>query len=507
MSQRKWIGPKLILSITTVCCFMWLVSCSQQFEPKATVAAKASAKPMNILMIAVDDLNHWARHLNRNSQTISPNIDALAAKGMSFHRAYAPAAICNATRSALMMGLRPSTSGVYQNGRDWRSVMASGQSLPAYFKANGYKVMGGGKIFHNDKVVRLEEWDYYYYQSKHPKKYQLSAQEQATTERIGAKHNNSYIVGKLPIAQLAGGDDVVGDYHVARWAADELAKEHDKPFFMAVGIFRPHLPWEVPKKYFDLYPEESLNLPPYKEDDLEDLPNNVQAAEEHTIILKDGTWKKAIQAYLASITYADVQIGRVLDALEKSPYKDNTMIVLWGDHGWHLGEKHRWRKFALWEEATRTPYIWYVPGLTKPGSQTSTPVDLQSLWPTLSQLSGLAKPDFVEGHSIAPLLHNPEFNWTVPALTTHGFGNHAIRWQEYRYIQYRNKTEELYDHTNDPYEWYNQATNSNYIEQKQQMQRWLPTINRQWDEAAKLFGGDPAYSEFKKSHAVTKNEK
>ena len=502
------IGKRLSLVVPlTLSIAALLSSCSQQSAPKKLESpATQAAKPMNIVMIAVDDLNHWVGHLKRNQQVQTPNIDSLAAKGVSFHRAYAPSAICNATRTAMMTGLRPNTSGVYSNGRDWRSVVGSGRSLPAFFKQNGYEVLGGGKIFHNDQVIRQEEWDYYYYQDKHSVKYELSNAEQAEVAQSGVTTDNPYKVGMLPINQLKGGDDVLNDYHVARWAADEAGKVHEKPFFLAVGIFRPHLPWGVPKKYFDMYPVDSLDLPPYKEDDLLDLPNGIQAAAEHELILKEGSWKKAIQAYLASITYADVQIGRVLEAIEKGPNKDNTMIVLWGDHGWHLGEKHRWRKFALWEEATRTPYIWYVPGLTPEGGHTDTPIDLQSLWPTLAQLSGLKAPDYVEGHSIATLLAQPNANWQIPAITTQGFNNHAIRWQDYRYISYSSGGEEFYNHDTDPYEWDNMAKAQQYQQAKQHMKISLPALNRDWSEAAKIYGGESAFNQFKEAHAVTTND-
>ncbi|MCM2679505.1 sulfatase [Echinimonas agarilytica] len=477
----------------------------------ATEAQSSSQKPMNILMIAVDDLNHWVGNLNRNQQVKTPNIDALASKGMSFQRAYAPAAICNATRSAMMTGLRPSTSGVYSNGRDWRSVVGPHRSLPAFFKANGYKTLGGGKIFHKDSVARLEEWDYYYFQNKHPETFSLSTEEQAEVDARGPEKNNRYKIGKLPISELAGGDDVLNDYHVARWASAELSKTHEQPFFMSVGIFRPHLPWAVPKKYFEMYPEQSIELPPYKEDDLADLPKGKnKPAVEHTMILKEGGWKRAIRAYLASVTYADAQVGRVLEALENGPNKDNTMIVLWGDHGWHLGEKHRWRKFALWEEATRTPYIWVVPGVTTPNSATETPVDLQSIWQTMANISGLDAPNYVEGENLIPLLENANASWHTPALTTQGYKNHAVRYKQLRLIQYANGTEEFYDHSVDPYEWENLAGQpaklAPYAADIAKMRNYLPTHNREWNEASKLYGGDPAYAKFKKTKMVDTND-
>ncbi|WP_159084087.1 sulfatase [Saccharobesus litoralis] len=470
---------------------------------QSIAAAKTPERP-NVLMISVDDLNHWVGHLGRNKQAITPNIDRLAAKGMSFHRAYSPSAICNATRAAMMTGLRPSTSGIYENGRDWRSVVGSGQSLPAFYKQNGYSVLGGGKIFHNDRVIRDEEWDFYLLAKTLKQKYQLEGQDKIDAELAKADGpSKKYKNGKLSIVQMATGDDAIWDYHVARWAADEVSKQHDKPFFIAAGIFRPHLPWHVPKKYFDMYPLDNIKIPPHIKNDLDDLPYEPSNKSEHDMILEEGSWKSAIQGYLASVTYADVQVGRILDALEQGPNADNTIVVLWGDHGWHLGEKHRWRKFALWEEATRTPYVWYAPGVTKPNSKTDTPVDLQSLWPTLAELTHTKAPDFVEGDSLVKLLSQPNASWTQPAITTQGFNNHAIRYQHYRYISYRQGGEEFYDHSNDPYEWYNKAGSDKYKAKQVELKAMIPSLNRQWQDAAKIYGGDPKYNKLKKSKMVT----
>ena len=447
------------------------------------------AKP-NVLMIAVDDLNHWVGHLGRNKQAITPNIDRLAARGMSFHRAYAPAAICNATRTSMLSGIRPHRSGVYMNRPDWRSVVGPGFTLPDFFREQGYYVAGGGKLFHHAKI-REGQWDFYYDKNN---RYQLEdhdASQEHATLALG------YRIGAFEVEEMAGRDDVLSDYHVARWAADELMKKHDKPFFIAAGIFRPHLPWMVPKKYFDLFPEQSIELPPYKKNDLDDLPNHGVAKNDHVRILEqgEGAWKRAIRAYLASMAYADRQVGRILDALDSSPYRDNTIVVLWGDHGWHFGEKHWWRKARLWEESTRTPYIWVVPGVTKPGSKTETAVDLQSLWPSLAELIDARLPMHVDGASIKTLLDSPDAVWSVPALTTQGFNNHAIRFQQYRYIRYNNGAQELYDHANDPYEWTNLAGRKEHQATIAKLNRWIPRLNRTSDDASVIFKGESRYAQ------------
>ena len=185
-------------------------------------------------------------------------------------------------------------------------------------------------------------------------------------------------------------DQDLADWRITDYAIEQLGKKHDKPFFLACGLHKPHLPWVVPRKYYDLFPLDSIELPPHKKDDLADVPaTGVRMAKpggDHKTILESKRWKAAIQSYLASIAYTDMNIGRLLDALEKSPHRDNTIIVFWGDHGWHLGEKEHWRKFSLWEESARSPFIWVAPGVTKPGTISERPVDFMSIYPTLCEL-------------------------------------------------------------------------------------------------------------------------
>ena len=191
-------------------------------------------------------------------------------------------------------------------------------------------------------------------------------------------------------------DEDLGDWHSVNYCIEQLGKKRDKPFFLACGLIKPHLPWAVPQKYYDMFPRDTIKLPPHLENDFSDIPkfaHGVGTSGDHPKFLKSGRWKDAIQSYLATVAFVDVCIGRLLDALEKSPHKDNTVIVLWGDHGWHLGEKQRWRKFTLWEEATRAPLIWYAPGVTKADTVCSRPVDFLGIYPTLCELAGIDTPD------------------------------------------------------------------------------------------------------------------
>jgi arylsulfatase A-like enzyme len=195
-------------------------------------------------------------------------------------------------------------------------------------------------------------------------------------------------------------------------------------------------------------------------------------------MLSSGRWKEAVQAYLAAIAYCDAQIGRLLDAYDQSPDKDDTVIVFWGDHGWHLGEKEHWRKFALWEEATRMPFIWVVPGVTRPGSVCDRTVDLMSVYPTLCELSGIPIPNHVEGKSIKALLAETNSAWDSPAITTYHRNNHAVRTERWRYIRYADGGEELYDHDVDPYEWRNLANDPDHAAAKKESARRLPAVNK-----------------------------
>ncbi|MCX8035863.1 MAG: sulfatase [Candidatus Sumerlaeia bacterium] len=417
-------------------------------------------KRPNVLFIAIDDLNHWVGYLGRNPQTKSPNIDKLAARGVWFTRSYCAAPVCNPSRAALMSGLRPWTSGVYENNNDWRTVIPEDKPITTTFRKAGYTVCGAGKIYHGS-FERRSEWDDYL---------ESAGKDPQPTGDRG--------VGGIMFAPLDCNDEDLREWKIAQYGIDFLQKKHDKPFFLAIGMHKPHMPWNVPRKYYDLFPVNDINLPPYKEDDLLDLPaaglKMARPEGDHAAMLKSGRWKEAIQAYLAAIAYCDAMVGRLLDAFDKSPYRDNTIICFWSDHGWHLGEKHHWRKFTLWEEATRAPHIWVVPGLTKANQRCDRTVDFMSIYPTLCDLCGIPIPSHVEGKSIRPLLENPSASWELPAMTTYKFKNHTVRTEGWRYIRYADGGEELYDETKDPYEWTNLADNTEYAAKKAELAKWLP---------------------------------
>jgi arylsulfatase A-like enzyme len=430
-------------------------------------AQSAGGQKPNVLFIAVDDLNHWVGHLERNPQAKTPNIDRLAKTGVTFTRAYCAAPVCNPSRAALLSGRRPGATGVYDNQDSFRNAIQPGESLVMQFKNAGYTTLGMGKLWHGG-LGFAEQWT-------------------ATGGRArGGDHGNARVedrsIGGIKFGVMDGGDESVPDTQIADFGIEQLGRKHEKPFFLTLGFHKPHMPWNVPRKYYDLHPLDRIELPPHRTNDLEDVPaaglKMAGPDGDHARVLRSGRWKEAVQAYLAAISYLDGQVGRVLDVYEKSAYATNTIICFWGDHGWHLGEKEHWRKFALWEEATRAPFIWVVPGVTKSGGVCERTVDFMSIYPTLCELAGVPKPAHVEGLSLRQLLADPKAAWSQPALTTFGRNNHAIRTERWRYIRYHDGGEELYDHAADPFEWTNLASKSEHIGLKAELAKWFPKENR-----------------------------
>lgn len=360
-----------------------------------------------------------------------------------------------------MGGRRPWSTGLYYNGDKWKTILPEGQGLTMPFLKAGYRVSGAGKIYHGDQYF-LSEWT----------EYMDSKGLSATGKGVG-KDDGFHLPMKHDLK-----DDDISDWQTVNYCIERLSRKSDQPFFLACGLHKPHLPFAVPRKYFDLFPLETIQLPPYKHDDLADVPARglkmAKADGDHARFVRDGNWKNAIQSYLATVAYTDMNVGRLLDALEKSPERDNTIVVFWGDHGWSFGEKNHWRKFALWEEPTRAPFIVVAPGLTKAGGVSTRPVDFMCIYPTLCELAGLPVPKHVEGTSIVPLLRDPKAAWNKPAITTHGFKNHAVRTEQWRYIRYADGGEELYDEKNDPYEWTNLAGKVEFAATKAELAKWLP---------------------------------
>jgi len=436
-------------------------------------ATFACAQRPNVLFIPIDDMNDWVTHLQGHPQSITPNLDRLAKRGVTFTNAHCAAPACNPSRTALLTGLRPSRTGVYYNSNPWRPVLPDVITLPRHFKDNGYFCAGFGKVYHGSYP---DENDWHIWGNA-----PNDSREPATEN-----HLTDGGVGGIRFGPLGNTDEEMIDHLNVTRAIEQINGKHDKPWFIACGLKKPHMAFSVPKKYFDKFPLESIQLPEVPPDDLDDIPlagiRMAKPDQDHAKIIKSGRWKEAVQAYLATINFADAQVGRLIDALDRSPYKDNTVICLWSDHGWHLGEKQHWRKFALWEEATKAPMIWIVPGVTSANSVCSRPVDYMNIYPTLIDVCGLPAPtnpkgQELDGVSMRTLLADPSAEWDRPALTTYGRNNHALRTQHYRYIKYADGSEELYDHRSDPMEFNNLASDPTLANLKEQLAEWLPQNN------------------------------
>lgn len=441
-------------------------------------------KPMrpNILFIAVDDLNDWIGCLGGHPQSITPNIDRLAASGVLFTNAHCAAPSCNPSRTAIFTGRSPHRSGLYDNRQKMRDVLPDAELLPQALSRQGYYSIGAGKLLHY--FIERPSWDEYFPkgdtdwplpETLYPEKRPL------TLPRGGPWQYIETDWGPLDASDQEFG----GDYSVSEWVSEQLAKEHDKPFFLACGIYRPHEPWFVPKKYFEPFPLDSVQLPPgYRPDDLNDVGTAGQRIANNRYfphIQEHGQWKQGVQSYLASIHFADAMIGRVLEALDKSPNADNTIVILWSDHGWHLGEKEHWQKYTAWRACTRVPLIVRVPEGTqslpegtKP-AKCDRPVNLISLFPTVLELSGLPARAENDGPSLLPLLKDPNGAWSHPSITyldqPGSFGLSADRW---RYIHYANGEEELYDIENDPYEWTNLVHSEDHADRLSDLRKLAP---------------------------------
>lgn len=353
-------------------------------------------------------------------------------------------------------------------------------SLPRFFKDSGYLNFGAGKIFHahtfrasghpgfNDVNAWNDFWPALDWQLPDEIK-------PANVTQL------DFNWGPVIASMDATIDGMTTNYVIERMAETNTLNQSR---FIGAGIYRPHAPWYNPQEFFDLYPIENIQLPPYLANDLDDIDPAHHSNQSMLPIMQAGVWEKAIQAYLSSVSLADEAVGRLLDALDESGRADNTIIVLIGDHGYQLGEKNQREKQTLWERALRVPLIVVAPGVTTPGSRSDVPVSSMDLYPTLVELAGLeaGAPAHLEGgNSLRSLLENPDMEWERAALSTWGMNNHSVRDDRYRFTRYSDGFEELYDHDNDPNEWYNLAGDPAMNSIKERLAAYFPTENaEQW---------------------------
>ena len=449
-------------------------------------ACTGGSERPNVLFVSVDDMNDWVGALGYEAAE-TPNIDRLGSRGVLFTNAHATSPKCNPSRTAILSGLRPSTTGVYANGEWWKPNFPDLVMLPRYFKDNGYYSAGGGKVFHHTPGFNPpDSWDEYF---------DLVTDLKTDDFLIPYRrpdHITSFDWGPLDKSEME-----MGDGATVRWAEEFLERDHEKPFFLAVGLFQPHLPFYAPRSTYESVGRDDAPVPINKPGDLDDVPapGREMAAfrvADLELILEHDDMDEVVRSYTACIRHADTLVGRVLDALDASRYAENTIIVFWSDHGYHFGEKHHLTKNTLWERSSHVPLAFVAPGVTEPGSTSSRPVGLLNLYPTLIDLCGLPQKTDLEGVSLRPLLENPGSEWTRPAVMTFGRGNHAVRSERYRYVRYANGEEEFYDHSIDPDEWTNLAGDSTHAVEIADHARWLPEADTPGALRKNAFEFDPA---------------
>jgi arylsulfatase A-like enzyme len=453
------------------------------FSCKAKETQKENlVKHPNVLFIAVDDLNDWVAPLSGHAQTISPNMEIFASQAVNFTRNYCTSPGCAPSRASVMTGVYPYNSGMYSNYQDWRNVPALKNSvtLGQYFRQNGYYSAGAGKIYHYSHIAP-RTWDDYY-----PSQEQNMPKEYIPEEAPMNMPRFKYMYNMFDWYELPMEDEETADFQSINYISQQLNKRHDTPFFLACGIYRPHLPWYVPKKYFDLFPLEDIQLPDMIENDTSDLGNRAKelikrGGNYHKHVIEAGKWKEAIRGYLASIAYADAMFGRLMKNLSESEYADNTIVVLWSDHGWQLGEKMHWRKFALWENVIRTVLMIKVPeGMQSlpEGSfadkKITEPTSLIDIYPTLVDLCNLPARADLNGISLKPYLKEESELLDRPIITSYDQGDFSVRYKKWHYIKYVDDTEELYDLSKDPNEWYNLAESTDVKAIKLELELMLP---------------------------------
>jgi len=480
--------------------------------PTASFAQKQQyvEKP-NVLFISVDDLNDWVGTFPGYPKALTPNLDRLFSKGVLFTNAHCSQAVCTASRNSILSGLHPTSTGWYESTKEMRAtydeVMGTHKMMPQYFKDNGYNTYAAGKVFHDGITDYPDKKDLFwtesapqYWDEMEPNIWEAGygyggkmfypfpanggqmVQLYNGDKKILKEHHNFHSLCGGPLQEKDIPKEGMYDEQTAKWAIGKLNSKMEKPFFMAVGFIRPHLPYTAPQKYFDLYDTAKIQMPYIPDNEMEDIPLMGKAialgyspkGEWADVMQRKETWKELVHSYLACVSFVDAQIGLVLDALEKSGQDKNTIIVLWSDHGQHLGEKRHFRKMALWEESTKVPLFFSVPGMNNHGKKCDNAVSLLDLYPSLVELCGLPKLTRLEGNSIVPLIKKPTAKWDKPLLSNWLYKNISVRSNQWRYIQYRDGSEELYNHSKDPNEYTNLIGSGKYKKTISKLKKYIP---------------------------------
>jgi arylsulfatase A-like enzyme len=451
---------------------------------------KPATDAPNVLFISVDDCNDWVGFLNPHPGTLTPNLDALAARSLSFDHAYCVGPMCGPARTGITFGTHPFQNGVYDHtdasNKAYRDMRVVTPSLIDDFWAAGYDSVGAGKIYH---LQLPDRWDRYrltdFYLSGHrrddpgadPARYDPDWISPYDGLPIGRGENFSY--DEIDFGPSGVTADQEPDGKAARWVRQQLRNMPREPFFLGFGTFIPHEPWRLPQRFFDLHPLEDIVVPQVTPDDLDDLPTYaregvIDRLHQFERIQQSGIWERAVQAYQAAISFADDCVGIILNELASSRFADDTVVVAWSDHGFHLGEKMHIAKFTLWERATRVPFLLHVPGRFDHEQHVDAPVSTIDIGPTLSELCGIEPATPYAGGSLLPIVEDPRRADARPPITTWQQGNHAVRQGPWRYIRYRTGERELYDHRQDPDEFVNLASRPGHGAQMAKLDAFLP---------------------------------
>jgi uncharacterized sulfatase len=442
--------------------------------------APAPPRPPNVLLIAIDDLN-VSLSCYDHPLVKTPNIDKLAARGIRFDHAYCQYPLCNPSRSSLLSGLRPDTSQIYDNGTPIRKVFPDIVTLPQFFMTNGYFSGRIGKIYHYGVPGQIgtsglddaPSWNEFVNPRGRDRDDEADVINFTPGRGLGAS---------LCWMEAKGTDEEQTDGKVAAATIQMLEAQQDKPFFIAAGFYRPHVPDIATKKYFDMYPLEKVTLPTEPPEHIEGIPPIALTCMPLNYGVDEEKLRRFKRAYFASISFVDAQVGKVLDALDRLKLADNTVVVLFGDHGWSLGEHGQWQKQLLFEEVARVPFIIALPKAIVVGSCTRT-VELVDIYPTLADMCGFRPPASLEGHSLRPLLENPKARWMIPAITQQVRNDqgrrimgYSVRTERWRYTEWDHGKAgtELYDQVEDPHEWHNIAKDQKYAKVVADMKRLLP---------------------------------
>ncbi len=496
--------PRIRTLCIVVCFGCWAVT--------ASTPARA-AERANVLWISVDDLNDWVGPLGGHPQTKTPHLDRLAERGVTFANAHCNVPICSPSRTSFMTGVQPFRSKVLTNGDALFDLEGRFKTLPEHLAGQGYRTLGAGKLFHGSGGRYADLFDRYGPDSGNQggpfTKEELDTQKQNPTHEVdrgdgGLKavlpmnnmpddrrnersRNNSFDWGPVNVATAEMPDGMVAD-----WAVDRLAEPagdgSEQPFFLGVGFYRPHQPLFAPEKYFQPFPESEIRLPATSRSDLDDLsPYATKLARfpltagSHATVVRHDQWHAAVAGYLACVHFVDDLIGRVVDGLDASSHAENTWIIVFSDHGYHLGEKEHWGKFTTWQRSTRVPLIVVPPKSAegfRRGVRVDAAVSLVDLFPTVVDVCDLNAPAHaLDGDSLRPFLDGSASRDQVEgrvAITTVGRGSYSIRSNRYRYVHYFDGSEELYDHATDPNEWNNLAEEAGLRPVRRTMKRHLP---------------------------------